>query len=456
MTAIEVALLLDTLLLACLSAALATIVGGSFALLLTSYRVPAPRLLQLLLSLPFLLPAVVLTTELQALLGATALQPLLRGMTGVVFIEGMRWAPLVMWGALAAISALPSEEERALRLLPPGSAALRTRAARVRGVLLRMGALVAIFSMTMTEVAGYASVETIGTRIVARMTLGEDLQAWWLACGLVVVSLPLLLVVVSKLLQPGALAVPTVDGRAGLATDSRVNFLLWVFGSFPALLLIAIAVTAVPEASTSREALVEMGRSLGGVAIEFPRVLLVGALVTLIGWRLADGGHLWFAALLLIPALLPASVVGIVLVERVQPLLPASLDRWPILMTLAGILRFAAVGVVVGFIARVSLPAAEENAARLLKPAAGRWCVRGPRAFTLLAAGVLIVALLALGEVESGLLLIPAGHPSPALELHQLLHFRQDEQAGRLSLALAIGGGGLALVLVPLASRRKR
>jgi len=76
MTAIEVALLLDTLLLACLSAALATIVGGSFALLLTSYRVPAPRLLQLLLSLPFLLPAVVLTTELQALLGATALQPL--------------------------------------------------------------------------------------------------------------------------------------------------------------------------------------------------------------------------------------------------------------------------------------------------------------------------------------------------------------------------------------------
>ena len=51
-------------------------------------------------------------------------------------------------------------------------------------------------------------------------------------------------------------------------------------------------------------------------------------------------------------------------------------------------------------------------------------------------------AILILGEVESTLLLAPPGHPSPALELHQLLHFRNDEQASRLALALIILSSG--------------
>lgn len=46
--------------------------------------------------------------------------------------------------------------------------------------------------------------------------------------------------------------------------------------------------------------------------------------------------------------------------------------------------------------------------------------------------------LLILGEVQSTLLLAPPGHPSPALELHQLLHFRNDEQAARLALAMVV------------------
>lgn len=455
MTSAEVGLLLQTLLLASLSALVAVALGATQALLVSAFRVPAPRLLQLFLSLPLLLPVVVLTTELQALLGASPLQPMLRGYTGVILIEGIRWAPLVLWGTLAAISALPASQERSFRLLP-GRVALLARARRLRGIILRLGALVALFSMTMTEVPGYASVETIGTRIVARMTVGEDGQAWLMSLGLVVVALPVLLVVSSRLLEPGALGMPSIEARESLSRDRSVSVGLWIYGLFPALLLVAIAVTAHPEASTRQEAFVELGRSLAAIGFELPRVLLAGVIVVLIGWRVADGQAWGWGTLLVVPALLPASVIGIFLAEHFQPRLPATLDAWPILMTLAVVIRLAVVGVAVGIIARRSLPTGEENSARLLDPALGRWKVRAPRARPVLAAGVLIVALLALGEVESGLLLIPAGHPSPALELHQLLHFRQDEQAARLSLSLALGGGALALILLPLATRRPR
>jgi len=55
---------------------------------------------------------------------------------------------------------------------------------------------------------------------------------------------------------------------------------------------------------------------------------------------------------------------------------------------------------------------------------------------------------LVMGEVESTLLLAPPGHPSTELELHQLLHFRNDEQAARLALMLALFGASMSALIV--------
>ncbi len=76
------------------------------------------------------------------------------------------------------------------------------------------------------------------------------------------------------------------------------------------------------------------------------------------------------------------------------------------------------------------------------------------RALPVLGPAVVVGVALVMGEVEASLLMAPAGHPSPALELHQLLHFRNDEQAARIALLLALLGSALAaMVVAPL--RRK-
>ena len=89
-----------------------------------------------------------------------------------------------------------------------------------------------------------------------------------------------------------------------------------------------------------------------------------------------------------------------------------------------------------------------------------RWWVRpavrigAALVLPVLVPAVVVGVALVMGEVEASLLMAPAGHPSPALELHQLLHFRNDEQAARIALLLVLLGSALAaMVVAPL--RRK-
>ena len=137
-----------------------------------------------------------------------------------------------------------------------------------------------------------------------------------------------------------------------------------------------------------------------------------------------------------------------------RPTLPLVLDDLPILLTLAQTCKLGAVGAAAGLVASRVIPLSESNSSRLLAPVTGRWRVRFPRALPVLLPAVVIGVALVMGEVEATLLMAPPGHPSPALELHQLLHFRNDEQAARIALLLALVGSMLAAIVVaPL--RRK-
>ena len=82
-----------------------------------------------------------------------------------------------------------------------------------------------------------------------------------------------------------------------------------------------------------------------------------------------------------------------------------------------------------------------------LAPAIARRRVLFPRALPALTMSAVLLVALLLGEVESGSQVVPPGRFLPAVELHQLLHYRYDVQAARLSIALLVVGGGLVALI---------
>ena len=100
------------------------------------------------------------------------------------------------------------------------------------------------------------------------------------------------------------------------------------------------------------------------------------------------------------------------------------------------------------------IPQTEMKAALQIPPGLARWKVLLPRSLPVLFPAAILGMLLILGEVQSTLLLAPPGHPSPALELHQLLHFRNDEQAARLALAMVVISSMWTLFFATLIRRR--
>ena len=111
-------------------------------------------------------------------------------------------------------------------------------------------------------------------------------------------------------------------------------------------------------------------------------------------------------------------------------------DQWPWLLSLAQAVQMGALGVIAALLSFQMIPEAEMKSALQLPPGYSRWRVLLPRSLPVLIPAGILGLLLMLGEVQSTLLLAPPGHPSPALELHQLLHFRNDEQAARLALSM--------------------
>lgn len=445
--------ILTTLRLAFFAALFATLLGLLDAVFLAGTRGPARALIVILLLAIFLIPPSAFASAVQSVIGSSSLRATVRDELGAVLMLVFRWAPVACAMLLGAAALWPADQERALRGLPPW-VALSTRARGLSRQALRCAGLLMLLLIPASELPSYAGVETISQRVHARLTVGAAVEGWLLAFAMLI-PLAVTLFFLFPRLHDSSRA-PRDQSITGLPRLAHVDLFL-VIRSVPALALIFILMSAAwPSASEVATARSEILESILGICIEAPRAIVVSIFVVICGWRLADGGSRWGLLLLGLPTVMPGSLGALALLQSTRSLVPAYLDEIPLLLSIAQLCKLGAIGAAAGFIATRVMPLAERNSSLLLDPSAGRWKVRFPRALPVLIPAVVVCVGLVLGEVEATLVLAPPGHPAPALELHQLLHFRNDEQAARIALVLAMLGGLLATALVaPVVRRRK-
>ncbi|MFN0060669.1 MAG: hypothetical protein ACKVX7_19620 [Planctomycetota bacterium] len=452
------ALIGNTLVIAAGGAIVAGVIGTACALVLAAWPTRGARALHVILLLPMLLPTVVLTCAANALFAGTSLRFLVRDLTGAVFLSSVSMAPLVLWGVARALAAMPPAEAAALAMhLAPRTAALRVLLPRAAAPALALTLLAFALLVPRLEIPGYTGVtQVIGYRVLAAFSIGgNDLEGWgWTlaACAPAAIVCVLLGRPLAALGTETPLALARVNRVARRARWSTASGCLWVIALAGCGALVVMAV----RAQTALEATLA-GYAARELALDSVRALCVSVVVAVCGLRLA----LWVDAtaalhprrsrviawLFLAPMLLPGSVPGLALAGEAQSLLSTELLRWPVLMSLAQAVRFAGLAYLLGWLALRSVPAAERAAAQLLPPATRRARVLGPRAAGLgLGFSTLLLFALMAGEVESAVLLSPPGYVSPAVEVHQLLHFRADEQAFLFASALALIGIVVAVV----------
>ena len=437
----DLLLVLSTIRIVAVAALLATLVGLVDAVLMAGTRGPLRGLILILLLASFLIPPAALASAFQACIGASTLRATVRDEIGAILMLALRWAPVAAAILLAAASMWPLAQERALRSLPPG-VALVTRLRGLRPALLRCVGLLLLLMLPAAELPSYAGVETVSQRILARLTVGDAAEGWRLAMLMVTLVVPALYLLSSSSNDPErATRLHPVDGLPALRW---ANGFLWLRVLPAVALLLVLLYTAWPQASEIAIAGEELIDAVASIGLELPRALIASTLAILCGWRLADGGHRIGLLLLCLPTMLPGSLGAIAVARIYRPILPLWLDDLPFLLTVTQMCKLGALAAACGFVATCVLPASERVAAQLLPPTRARWRIRLPRALPVLIPAVGIGVALVLGEVEATLLLAPPGHPSTSLELHQMMHFRNDEQAARLALVLAILGATMA------------
>ncbi len=446
MAAGDFSVILTTIRLAAIAALVATSLGWFDAVVLAGTRGVGRRIIWTLLLASFLIPPAALASAVQACLGSSTLRATVRDEIGAVTMLAIRWAPVAAAMLLGAASLWPRGQERALRGLPP-MLSLATRARGLAPMALRCFGLLFLLLLPAAELPSYAGVETVSQRILSRLTVGDAAAGWRLAAILGIVALPSL-----YLLFPGV-ADPqqnrTGCGAEGLPRWKWADRWLWFRVLPAAALLIILSVTSWPRASQWSAVSDELVGASVSVALEFPRVCVASVVAILCGWRLAEAGSRIGLILLSIPTLLPGSLGALALIQVVRPLLPVWLDDVPFLLTIAQCCKLGALGAAAGLVATRVFPRSEADSAAMIDPFTARWKIRFPRALGVLIPAAVVGIAMALGEVESTLLLAPPGHPSTALELHQMLHFRNDEQAARLAMVLAMVGAMLAVVVAP-------
>ncbi len=425
-------------------ALLATFLGLVLGVMVSAYRVPFRGFLFALWLAPLLLPTVVLTTGAQSWLADGPFVTLVRGLPGAVFLSTFQMYPLVFWGVARALGALPRHELASMRQLLPPHSVSRVLARRMFPIALRLGTLVFLLLLPRLEIPAYTGVETLGRRTLAAFTAsGSDLEGWlWCACCLLI-ALPVLPFACAPLARGAA---PFDLGRRDRwAPRSRlVTSVALGLAVIPLFLFFGLIADAGGDAVAGGA---EASRWIGALGRELLRVIPLGLLMAFVGWRIAIGTSTWTIAFASVPLFIPGCMPALIWLEGLAPLLPLELGKTELPLNLAQATRFLAVSIILGRLCDRAIPQAERSAAMLLPPATRRKSVLLPRALSTLAMSSTLLTLWFLGEVESAAQVVPPGRLLPGVELHQLLHYRYDVQAARLSLVLGVVSG-IAVVVV--------
>ena len=446
-------LFFSTALLALVAAFFATLIGGIDALVFSAFRQPRGAFLWLLpgLLITFTTPPAAIASAIQATIGSSLLLAGTRDELGAVLLLTLRWAPVAFLLLSGLSLTIPLAQEQALRTLPPKAAfKLRWQMQKPwrRSCLL----LLFLLMLPATEIPSYTGVESVGRRIMARLTIGDGLSGWWLAAGLILLVFPWVIRLLPKGLWLGrSFQAPTT---VGLPATKWVS-LWWIPRLLPVAVFLGVLIfTAWPQASQFERAVAEFLEAIWAGFRELPRALLIVAIGFLSCWALALNRRRKSLLMWCLPTFLPGSLVGLSLATTIRPWVPIALDHTPLLLSLAQVTQFGSLAVITALLSVWMIPETEMKAALQLPPGFTRWKILLPRSLPVLLPGAILGMLLIMGEVQSTLLLAPPGHPSPALELHQLLHFRNDEQAARLALAMVVISTLWTLFFTTLIRRR--
>ena len=167
--------------------------------------------------------------------------------------------------------------------------------------------------------------------------------------------------------------------------------------------------------------------------------------------RCRRAGRLTAAPLVLLNLAVPATLlaIGVMELTRRLPLSGLADSSWPLL---AGyVARFAPVATLAFYAVWRDEPAGQDLAARV--HGVGRWRlaarVSWPRRRTVLMAVTVLCGLLIVTELETSILLAPAGKATLGIRLYTLIHTAPDAMVSALTLGiLALLAPGIVLLLL--------
>ena len=471
-------LLANSLMVAGGASVLAVVIGVPFAFITERTDLPGRRLLGVLYLVPLLIPphmhAIVwsrllalngpVNPFLQHALGLEAAPLGVFSVPGVVFVLGLAYFPFVTLLTKAGLRAAdPSLEEAALLRQGPLRAITGVTLPLVAPHILAGAILVFVFAIIDFGVPDILRVRVYAVEIFIQFSALYDKRA------AVVLSLPLLvvtlaLVAVQARLMRGRAYVSLSHGVAGmrryLLGKARSLALLFCSSVVAFAVVVPVATLAVVAGPTRTYGQV-MGPALASMGTSLSLALVAAGVTTLLGFVVAHsmlrsrrGVRTALHYLTQVPFAVPPILLGIALIGLWNRPATGWLYDGVAIIVLGYVAHFLPFAIRAVYAGLQQLNPSLEEAAWLAT--ANRARITGritlPLVRSGLAAGFLIVFVLAMGELGVTLLVVPPGVETLPVRIYNLMHYGAEEAVAALSLVLL--AVQLAVCLVVLAAVR--
>jgi iron(III) transport system permease protein len=383
----------------------------------------------------------------------------LYGPAGVPLVWACCFWPLValaVWGALSRLE--PALEEAALLSLPPWRVLLAVTLPAAFPVLLPAGAVAWILMLADLGVPGCLQVP-VGAESVHARFVGS-----WDAAGAAGMSLPMLALACAAVLLSWK-GIRAFASGGDPRTEGTASPLRRPVSCLAALL--AVAVIGIPVSGLAGWAGRDgFPRALGLLGNEGRSTLMLaagtGLLASALGFAVSAvlaGRPMAMraaAGLAVLAFALPGTLVGMGLIRiwNAPDWRGAVYGSWGILL-LAALARSLAPALLMAWSAFRAIPRSYDEAARLCGLPFWRrtLAISLPLGRGRLAAGALLAAVVAAGEVAATSLVSPPGVQTLAARLFSLIHFGADGVVGATALmgmaGVVVLGFGIAFALVP-------
>jgi iron(III) transport system permease protein len=460
------------------ASAMAVAVGVPFAFVTERTDLPGRRTFGILYLAPLLIPPQVhaivwsrllaenspLTRFLQPALGSDGAPLDVFSIPGVVFVLGLAYFPFVTLLTKAGLRALdPALEEAALLRQGPSRVIAGITLPLVAPHILAGAILVFVFAIIDFGVSDILRVRVYAVEIFIQFSALYDKR------GAVVLSLPLLiatlmLVALQARLMRGRAYVSLSQGVAGTRRYllGKVRSLALLFCGLVVALSVLVPVGTLVFTVGSPGTYAEvLGPAMTSMETSLALALVAAGVTTLLAFVIAHsmlrsrrGVRTALRYLTQVPFAVPPILLGVALI---------GLWNHPTTGWLYDSVAMVALGYVAHFLpfailaVHASLQQADpslEEAARVASPSRLRIAARItlPLVRGGLAAGFLVVFVLAMGELGVTLLVVPPGVETLPVRIYNLMHYGAEEAVAALSLMLL--AVQLAVCLVVLAAVR--